>query len=284
MNRCCLFRSCWYTLKAFNLCNFAFLLSIVSAFFFASKVESFAAQQDVTFNKPVPAPYLRSRMVDYGLLPGAEKFFVWVPQDFNNSQRYGLIVYISPDQRSSSLPPGWDAVLSSRKYLFVSPHNAGNGCENPRRRGLAVLGALQMKQHYRIDGNRVFVAGLSGGARTASALGFYQTDLFKGTIQDCGSDFYRAVQHRCSNDWTDSNGNPYGVIQVSSDEISRAKSVMKFCLITGPGDFRRGNLQDIYSDGFARDGFRCRFFDVPEMGHQDCDANTLSQVLDFLER
>lgn len=258
----------------------ALFLSI--AFLFLSTVDSFAAQQDVTFNKPVPAPYLRSRMVDYRLPSCAEKFFVWVPQDFNNSQRYGLIVYISPDQQSS-LPPGWDSVLSRRKYLFVSPHNAGNSCENHRRRGLAVLGALQMKQNYRIDDNRVFVAGLSGGARTASALGFYQTDLFKGTIQDCGADFYRAVQHRSSNDWTDSCGNPYGVIQVSPDEIARAKSV-KFCLITGPGDFRRGNLQDIYSDGFAREGFRCRLFDVPAMGHQDCDANTLSQVLDFLER
>ena len=39
----------------------------------------------------------------------------------------------------------------------------------------------------------LYAAGFSGGARMSSLLGFYQSDVFHGTIQNCGTDFYRAV-------------------------------------------------------------------------------------------
>jgi len=182
------------------------------------------------------------------------------------------------------LPPGWESVLASRKFLFVSPQAAGNSCNQSRRCGLALMAALEMQRYYKIDARRIFAAGVSGGARAASDLGFCQADVFRGTIQDCGSNFYRKVAMKESNNWVDSNGNPYGVVETSPYEVQQAKTTTRFCLITGSGDFRRGNVRDIYNDGFAREGFMARLFDITGMGHQDCDGTTLERALDFLTR
>jgi hypothetical protein len=51
----------------------------------------------------------------------------------------------------------------------------------------------------------------------ASALAFWQPDLFHGTIQDCGTDFYRAVS-RAANQ-LDSSGRPYGILPAMSPDM-----------------------------------------------------------------
>lgn len=234
---------------------------------------------------PGSSPQLRSAEVDYSVNPANERFFVWTPQTYNGSRRFGLIVYISSVESVESLPPGWDEVLTRRRYIFVAPQGAGNNCgQQSRRCGLAVAAAMAMQRKYQIDPRFVYAAGISGGARTACDLGFHQTDIFKGTIQSCGSNFYRKVTGREATGWVDTAGYPYGNLRTSAGEVSRARASTKFCLITGAGDFRRGNIRDIYNEGFARDGFKARLFDVPTMGHQDCDGATLNSALDFLER
>jgi hypothetical protein len=230
-------------------------------------------------------PQLRSPEVDYAINPANERFFVWTPPNYDGSQRFGLIVYISSIESVESLPPGWEDVLVGRRYIFIAPQQAGNNCSQQSRRcGLAVAAAMAMQRKYQIDPRFIYAAGISGGARTASDLGFHQPDVFKGTIQSCGSDFYRKVAGKEAKSWVDTAGYPYGVVKTTAEEVSRAKASTKFCLITGAGDFRRGNILDIYNDGFAREGFKARLFDVPTLGHQDCDAATLSRALDFLER
>jgi hypothetical protein len=241
-----------------------------------------ASAKLTSFGNSMALPQIRSNQIDYSIVPSREKYFVWVPPNYNGSEPFGLIVYISSMDTSAVLPAGWEEVLTRYRMIFVSPQSAGNDCEDMRRSGLALVGALQMKANYKIDPRRVFAAGLSGGARIACNLGFWQSDVFRGTIQDCGANFYRKVDSRRANNWVDSEGNTYGVMDATADEISRARSGTRFCLITGTGDFRRDNVIDIYNNGFARDGFRARLFDVPGMGHQDCDAATLEQALRYL--
>ncbi|HEV3039539.1 MAG TPA: PHB depolymerase family esterase [Candidatus Angelobacter sp.] len=139
-------------------------------------------------------------------------------------------------------------------------------------------------QHYRIDPNRVYAAGFSGGARMSSMLGFYQNDIFRGTIQNCGTDFYRAVPQVAATSTLDTASQPYGLLgtDLTPAELAAAKQV-RFALITGTRDFRRGNILDIFNGGFAHDGFQAKLFDVRGMGHDVADGKTLSAVLDFLE-
>lgn len=231
-----------------------------------------------------PWPQHRSDQIDYSIDPTREQFLVYEPAGYNGTQPFGLVVYISPLNSVSQLPDGWASVLDKRRLLFIAPQAAGNETFQKRRQGLAVMGAVAAMRQYKIDPARVYAAGLSGGARTASDLGFHQSDLFKGTIQSCGSDFYRQVPARYATSKTDTGGNPYGVVPgVTESEVNQARANVKFALITGASDFRHGNILDLYYGGFAAEKFRAKLFDYPNMGHQDCDGAAFEAALDFVE-
>ena len=181
------------------------------------------------------------------------------------------------------MPFGWQAILDARKYIFVAAVNAGNDQSAGRRLGLAVMGAMKTMKAYRIDPNRVYAGGFSGGARMAGLLAFYQSDIFRGTLQNCGVDFYRRVPIVDATTQVDTMGHPYGLLEASEYEIRQARK-LRFVLITGTKDFRRGNILDIFHGGFERDGFQAKLFDVAGMEHDICDGQTLSRALDFLER
>jgi poly(3-hydroxybutyrate) depolymerase len=233
------------------------------------------------FAGPSPTPGHISPHVAYNLVPSNERFFVYVPFGYTGSEAYGLIVFTYADA-SAGLPAGWQAVLDARKYIFVAAENAGNDQLHGRRLGLAVMAALEMMKTYRVDPARVYAAGFSGGARMSGLLAFYQTDIFRGTLQNCGADFYKAVPIVSATTQLDTAGQPYGRLAASDAEVRGAKKV-RFVLITGTNDFRRGNILDIFHGGFERDGFQAKLFDVPGMGHDICDGDTLARALDFLE-
>ena len=195
--------------------------------------------------------------------------------------KIGSLIPLFP-QDPTGVPDGWTSVLDSRNFLFVAAEKAGNDQYISQRLGLAVLGAFEMTRHYHIDPSRVYAAGFSGGARMSGLLGFYQPDIFRGTIQNSSADFYKPVPQVLATSVVDTIGKPYGVFDATADEIEQAKH-LRFALITGTNDFRRGNILDIYNGGFAKEGFQAKLFDVPGMGHEICPAETLSAALDFLD-
>jgi hypothetical protein len=217
--------------------------------------------------------------IDYGLNPAAERYMVYVPKDYTGAVPYGLIVFTSSSDSMTHLPPQWKEVLDARHYILIAAQNAGNNQPGSRRFGLAVMGAVKAMQTYAIDPRRVYAAGISGGARISGILGFYQPDMFRGTLQNCGADFYKDVPvvYRVIKP-----GESYGVFDASDEDIAGARSV-RFALITGTGDFRRREILDIYNGGFKKEGFHAKLFDVNGMGHETANANTLLWALYFLE-
>jgi hypothetical protein len=226
-------------------------------------------------------PERRDAHIRYDLDPAKERFFIHIPADYAGDEPYGLIVFTDADETVTQVPSGWAGILDSRHFLFVAAENSGNEQDTNRRLGLAVLGALEMMKRYRVDSARVYAAGFSGGARMSGLLGFYQPEIFRGTIQNCGADFYKRVRTVYASSWLSTTGQPYGVFDGDAQEIARARQV-RFVLITGSNDFRRGNILDIYHGGFSREQFQAKLFDVPGMGHDTCDGATLAAALDFL--
>jgi hypothetical protein len=219
--------------------------------------------------------------INYHLNPSNGHFYVRVPPGYSEQTRNGLIVFIDSDDQLTEPPRGWAAILDARHLLFIAPQNAGNRQNTARRLGLGVLAASEMLKHYRIDRERIYVSGYSGGSRIAGILGFFQPDLFRGTIQNCGTDFYRNVPKVNAISLTDNAGHPF-LFEATEREIQAAKRV-RFALITGSEDFRRGNILDIFYGGFTKAGFQAKLFDVPGMSHDVADGATLNAVLDFLE-
>ncbi len=204
------------------------------------------------------------------------KYKLVAPAKILPDQRYGLVVYISPTGDGTP-PASWYPVLAQKNLLAIGPMGAGNEVDVRRRMGLGLLGALAMQRDYNIDPSRIYVAGFSGGARVASALGFFRPDLFSGTIQSVGSNYPKKLPSAAG---TDNYGEMTGGEQVNRASV---RDRVRFVIITSPTDFRYNNLKAMYTDGFQADGFQAKFIDVPGMGHQVCGAKQLREALTFIE-
>lgn len=235
-----------------------------------------------TFSGALQGSFVRSSQIDYDVSLEDQQFIVHVPENYDISRKFGLIVYFSSLEPRSS-PKKWSAVLKEKQLLLVIPKKAINSMESAPRLGLGVASALKMMERFSIDPNRIYSAGLSGGARIAGMLGFYQSDIFKGTIQSCGADFPLPVQRVRSALLERDKGQTYGLMHSSESEYEAAKKNVRFVIATGPGDFRYANLLDLYDGGFAKHNFSALLIDDPEMKHEVCSAASLLKALAFIE-
>ena len=208
-----------------------------------------------------------------------EKFFVFLPRGFHVEQPYGVLVYVHSGDAFDAMPSGWEPVLQQRRLVFIAPQDAGNKQPVPRRVALAAASARALAALAHIETGRVYVAGLSGGGRVASFAAFSHPDLFSGGLGICGMDFCRAVP-RAKATRTDD----YGVFELPPAQAEAARAHVRFAIVTGPKDFRYGNLLDIFEGGYRPDGYTARLFDVPGMGHALCTGKALDEALAFLEQ
>ena len=211
-----------------------------------------------------------------------ESFHIRLPSNFDPKETYGVVVFISgPSNKIGSIGK-WLPVLDERKLIFVAPQNAGNKVFVPIRDSLAVTSVLLLRKYYRIDPKRVYVAGYSGGARVAGMSAFTHPELWKGTIQSCGADYYKPVPRVAVTDEEVKKGADYGGLHDASRALE-AKANVRFVFVTGPGDFRNHFIKDIYNGGYKPDGFNAILIDVPEMKHNICDEASFTKALDFIE-
>lgn len=186
-----------------------------------------------TFATHPLVPERRDAHISYDLDPANERFFIHIPADYAGDEPYGLIVFTDADETVTQVPSGWADILDSRHFLFVAAENSGNEQDTNRRLGLAVLGALEMMKRYRVDSARVYAAGFSGGARMSGLLGFYQPEIFRGTIQNCGADFYKRVRTVYASSWLSTSGQPYGVFD--GDLTNAMREIFLMAHPTPPG-------------------------------------------------
>src|SRR5690606_25878269 len=73
--------------------------------------------------------------------------------------------------------------------IYVAAHRSGNTQNVLKRRiPLALHGLAHVLAEYRVDRERVYVAGFSGGSRVAQRLAMGWPDLFRGVLLVGGSD------------------------------------------------------------------------------------------------
>jgi len=116
-----------------------------------------------------------------------ERFAVYVPAD-TPARGYALLVFVPPWQ-DAMVPPGWPAVLDRHGMIYVSAAHSGNE-ENvlDRREPLALLAAQNIMHRYRVDPERVYIGGFSGGSRVALRIALGYPDVFHGALLIAGSD------------------------------------------------------------------------------------------------
>lgn len=229
---------------------------------------------------PGELPHIEARdhWIQYEFDLKEERFYVCVPRNYSGTEAFGILVFLSPSDECIGVPRGWETVLQDRKLIYIAPQRIGNGQPVARRGGLAVVSALKLSEFAKIDPTRIYVAGLSGGARVASCVAFSHPRLFSGVFAVCGINFCRKVE-RVNATQTDD----YGWFTADQQRVLETKRRVKFALVTGSEDFRYGNILDIYRGGFLQDRYKVRLFDVPGMEHTLCPGTVLDDGIRWFD-
>jgi hypothetical protein len=116
-----------------------------------------------------------------------ERFTVYAPSH-SPARGFGLLVFVPPWE-NAMLPRGWAEILDRHGMIFVSAANSGNAANVlDRREPLALLAAHNIMQRFRVDPERIYIGGFSGGSRIALRLALGFPDVFRGAFLNAGSD------------------------------------------------------------------------------------------------
>jgi dienelactone hydrolase len=197
-----------------------------------------------------------------------ERFAVYVPSH-PPTQGYGLLVFVPPWE-NAMLPRGWAAILDRRGVIFVSAANSGNEANIlDRREPLALLAAHNIMQRFRVDPERIYIGGFSGGSRVALRLALGYPDVFRGAFLNAGSD-------------------PIGDAQAPlppAELFSRFQEMTRIVYITGQNDAvnvdkdaasRQSMLEWCVFDWYAERS--------PWTGHEVAGPAVLDRALDMLDK
>ena len=209
-----------------------------------------------------------------------ETYDVFVPQDYDPNEAYGVIVEVSPGDMGQPLFGRLDAELSRRRLICVAAQRCGNGQNTYARRiPLALDGLHNIQKLYRTDPKRIYVGGLSGGGIVSSVIAFHYSDVFTGGVFVIGALFWRPVVV------PGKAGRVYpGFPTPKTEYLVEARNNGRYVLLTGEFDSNRKPMQAYYQYGYKPYLKNVLFIDVPGMKHEIPPPDVLLQALDYIDQ
>jgi len=195
-----------------------------------------------------------------------EKFLLYVPERAP-AAGYGLLVFVPPWD-DARLPAGWAPVIDEFGLIMVATVRSGNEQSAiGRRYPLAILAEYNVARRYRLDPDRIFICGFSGGSRVALRLAVAYPDVFRGAILNAGSD-------------------PIGESNAPlppPDLFHRFQEATHLVYVTGDGDIKNASFDHASMsslDSWCVYGvdFQTEFF----VAHDVMNANALARALGLL--
>lgn len=224
-------------------------------------------------------------------------FQMVVPDGYDGSEDYGLIVFIHPNNKVALdrfYGRALKEVLAKHKLIWVSYSDAGNPVMPNIRLGLALDAAHNVAKQYRIDAKRVYVSGLSGGGRMTCMAGVYYPGVFTGAVPIVGSLYFRAVKvpedpalralmpaERIPADgvWRQS------LIEPKASVLRKMTSDQSWVFLAGETDYNMPQMRAHFEQGFEKDGFeRAHYLEVPGMGHAYPDVAWYEKAIVLLDQ
>ncbi|QDU28676.1 hypothetical protein ETAA8_37790 [Anatilimnocola aggregata] len=189
-----------------------------------------------------------------------QKYELFVPQKFDSAKPAPLILFISPSKQPTGLAQ-WRAVCEAHGAIFASPYNAGNECDT-RERVRIVLDVLDdVRRRYKIDPDRTYLGGFSGGGRIACAIAFSLPEYFGGVIPVCAA----------------------GELRDESWLRQRVQARLSVAHLTGETDFNRGEIERFRAPLLADVGVRSKTWMVDGLGHSIPGAKHLDAAYRWLD-
>lgn len=237
----------------------------------------------------------RDQMPEYKVAD--HTFQLVVPKDYDGSEAYGVLVFIHPNN-DVSLDRFYGRtiqdLLTKHKLIWVSYSDAGNPVLPNIRLGLALDAVHNVQKRYRIDDQRVYVSGLSGGGRMTCYAGIYYPEVFTGAIPIVGTNYFKQV--KVPNDptqlallreqpKTENAFWPQRLFEPSKRQLKLMTAEQRWVLLAGEKDFNMPEMRAHYEQGFKPDGFEhAHYLEVPGMGHEYPDAEWFDKALALLDK
>jgi pimeloyl-ACP methyl ester carboxylesterase len=209
-----------------------------------------------------------------------EKFVVRVPAEYDGSAGWGLLIWSSPGRRGGGVPDDWQSLLAKKKLIWASAYDAGNDRGVGARVGLALDAVHNLRQQYKLDERRTYVAGVSGGAKVAEMAAMAFPEVFDGAICCAGANWYKdtPVPGQPGKAWQQSFRKP------PPPQFVAARDHVGFILITGTEDGNYAPMKAMYDGGFLVDKFKhVSFYDVPGLGHRTPSVEWIEKAIDELD-
>lgn len=234
---------------------------------------------------PMPslAGITKSPRIKYDIDMKQEKFFVHVPDNYNDQDLFGLVISLHVIDDSAAMSSHTIQAYRDKKIIMISPQKAGNTHPADRRWGLTVLAALSARQQFKIDPDRIYAGGWFDGGRVSDLLVMMQPDVFAGAVSTCGAAFYEPVEHTHPAGPKRPQGKYDSMLSMEPDDIDRAKQSLRFAFITNADDPFHGDVLDIALNGYDKQKFNYRLFDLQTGNTDPFSAETMAAAITFLD-
>lgn len=186
---------------------------------------------------------------------------IYVPENYDVTRPAGVVVYVSPTPKGGP-PRTWNKPLDDGNLIWIGANNAGNRVAVGKRMFLAMLAPRVLAREYVLDANRIYVAGFSGGGKTASRVSSAEPELFRGGIYIAGAEA-----------WGTETPPP------KLDIIRQNYHVF----LTGTSDFNERLTRRVYAS-YKRAGVEnCELIVVRRMGHELPSSSVFARAIDYLD-
>ena len=201
--------------------------------------------------------------------PNGDKFYkieeqtfeAFVPDDYDKSKPYGLVVWINSGD-NGKMNRKYQEIFKKNRMIWIGANKSGNNVDTRIRAQLAIDGRHNMMKLYNIDPNRVYVSGSSGGGKVACLSAFSFPELYSGGI------FCIGVAH-----WINIplKGNSFVPTKfkkaIPSDRMKMIAEKGRYACMTGDKDFNREHIKKTYDVLFSKTMNNCKYYQVPGLGH-----------------
>jgi len=110
------------------------------------------------------------------------KWKVYVPKTYMPTKPAGVIVYVTFSNSWGGSRRAYNEVLDDSNLIWAGVIGAGDKKPMDTRIMRVMLTPTFLAQNYKLDPERMFVGGTSGGAQVAAILATSKPELFKGAL------------------------------------------------------------------------------------------------------
>jgi len=188
-----------------------------------------------------------------------QTLIVRLPRGYDGRSRPGVVVWIDPSDRGVP-PESLHRALDELDLIAVGARGMGNRTPIVDRFQLVFDGIATVRHRYRIDPERIYAVGMSGGGRAASMLWGAFPDVFTGAVPIVGLNSYKRAMI------PGKGMAPAGFSRPRGRLFALLKS-RRLAPMTGPLDFNHDQMR-AYAKGLELDGHQIRLFVYEDMGHE----------------